>query len=155
MTFEDWGQIGQIAEAAAVIVTLIYLSMQVRHARRETMASNVLARAGLAGSSSELIADSPYLPELIVKDRAGQPLTPEETLRLQGYLRKIWFNVESTVVQQELGVLPQRDIALHVPLQMTLATPFCRDFYRQMEEGLHPGLRRIAEPIVERLSAGS
>ena len=45
MSIQDWGAIGEIVGALAIIVTLIYLATQVKYARRTTIDSNRANRA--------------------------------------------------------------------------------------------------------------
>ena len=74
MTITDLGSIGEFVSAIAILVTLIYLTIQVRHTRRETAASLLQQRVVairemyLAIATSETLSDAMSKAEDAVAD---------------------------------------------------------------------------------------
>ena len=107
MTIQDWGAIGEIVGAIAVVVTLIYLAKQIRqntHAmeegRRLALAQTYQLRSDALQSMVVEAADSTYIGPIIIKlTQLGYPeqpsaldsLTPEERGRF-----RLWHIAQQT-----------------------------------------------------------
>jgi hypothetical protein len=99
MTVQDWGAIGEIVGAVAVVVTLVYLGKQIRqntHAmeenRRLALATTYQLRADALQAMTVQAADSEHVGPIIVKlTQLGYPesvgaldlITPEERGRFR------------------------------------------------------------------------
>jgi hypothetical protein len=99
MTIQDWGAIGELVGGAAVVVTLIYLALQVRQNtqamdenRRLALAQTYQMRADALQDMLVRAADSRHIGPIIIKlTQAGYPedvasldlLTPEERGRFR------------------------------------------------------------------------
>ena len=74
MTITDLGSMGEFVSAIAILVTLIYLTIQVRHTRRETAASLLQQRTVavremyLAIATSETLSDAMSKAEDAIAD---------------------------------------------------------------------------------------
>ena len=82
MNWEAVGAIGELLGAAAVVITLVYLGLQVRLTRR-TIISNT--QQNISDSSVHLLslsASSDRLSEAIAKALAGDRLNSEEATRV-------------------------------------------------------------------------
>jgi hypothetical protein len=91
MTITDLGSIGEFVSAIAILVTLIYLTIQVRHTQRETAASLLQQRTVavremyLAIATSETLSDAMSKAEDAVADG---PTGFDATLIEQGGLTR-------------------------------------------------------------------
>jgi len=77
MSIQDWGAVGEIVGAIAVLVTLIYLARQIRH-------SSDVAKVASYHQGIDQIVESAMAPDfsaLAVKIENGEPLSPEEQMR--------------------------------------------------------------------------
>jgi len=77
MGIQDWGAIGEVVGAAAVLVTLIYLAKQVRH-------SSEVAKVASYHQGIGQIIESAMAPDfsiLAAKIEKGEALSPEERMR--------------------------------------------------------------------------
>jgi hypothetical protein len=99
MTIQDWGAIGEIDGAAAVVITLIYLARQIRlhrqsmeENRRLALAQTYQMRADALQQLLVQASDSEHIGPIIIKlTQAGYPedlasldvLTPEERGRFR------------------------------------------------------------------------
>lgn len=104
----NWEAVGAVAEllgVITVIVTVMYLALQVRHA---TSVAKSVARQTAAQMNIETIGvslDSQILSVASMKATKGEELTPEE---LSNYLRWIWMRmrvVENAYFQFQDGLL--------------------------------------------------
>jgi hypothetical protein len=59
MSIQDWGAIGEILGAAAILVTLIYLANQIKYARLTAMDTNRTSRVvGIRDLNGKLVSDA-------------------------------------------------------------------------------------------------
>lgn len=104
MSIMELGALGEFVGAFAMVVTLVYLAIQVRDAGRSAKFAAVQA------NRSERIAffvsqrDSPYLPTILKKTSANDPLSDEERMRLFDHHCALWALQYSEWIQKELGV---------------------------------------------------
>lgn len=114
MNWEAMGALGEIVGAAAVVVTLVYLSVQVRQNTRSMDENRELALAQAYENRSQAAAqhfiamrDSPYFKEtsLVLGPDASETEVNEQ--RKITYLRW-WMNVNDNIhYQYERGFLDQ------------------------------------------------
>ena len=77
MTIQDWGAIGEIVGAIAVLITLVYLAKQIRH-------STDVSKVTVYHEAIEQIVHAGLEPDfasLAVKSESGEALSPEEQMR--------------------------------------------------------------------------
>lgn len=67
MTLQDWGAIGELVGGVAVIVTLIYLALQIRHNTAVVKTTNYLNLSQDSDDFSRMIAGNKELNELYLK----------------------------------------------------------------------------------------
>ena len=125
----NWDAIGAIAEllgSVAVIATLGYLAVQVRHSRslleenrKITLSQVYQARADTRREQMKHISDSTHLAEVLGKVGVGnggpidlKELSETEKVRLWGHYGHIYFHQENNIYQFELGLIDQRTMDL-------------------------------------------
>lgn len=93
----DWEAIGAIAEiigAVAIVVTLIYLAIQVRQ-NSEILSANVRATNFLGMADTWRIgAESPELNAILAKDRTGESLADGEKLQAFAYWTRVFYTLQ-------------------------------------------------------------
>ncbi len=81
----NWEAIGVIAElvgALAVVITLLYVAVQIRLAREDSQVQGTYSSIDLYNKSRSHIIDNPDLTELLAKANRDEKLTDAEDLRL-------------------------------------------------------------------------
>ncbi len=115
------GNFGEFVGAIAVVGTLIYLAIQVRHSkgsvdantqaleesRRLAMAQAYQARTDMTQAAVSKSADSPYIAPISVKVRNEglDALTDEERWRFLQYQLGIYLRMDNTHYQYEQGFI--------------------------------------------------
>lgn len=105
MDWEAIGAIGEVLGALAVVATLMYLAVQVRHAAAVAKATTQQSAAQMSVDSMALSLDSQILSSASRKATAGEELTPEE---LSNYIRWVWVRMrvaENAYYQYRQGLL--------------------------------------------------
>ena len=77
MTIQDWGAIGEIVGAVAVLLTLLYLAKQIKHSIEVAKVSSYHQAIDQIVRSGE----DPDFSRLATKIENGESLTPEEQTR--------------------------------------------------------------------------
>ena len=96
MNWEAAGAIGEILGAIAVVVTLLYLSRQIRLSTRSVEVSALRDTTAQWNQWSEMLATSPDLAEIVAKgNRSVSDLRPDEALRYGAYVQSFFDNAES------------------------------------------------------------
>jgi hypothetical protein len=107
MNWEAAGAIGEIAGALAVIVTLVYLSIQVRQNTKASRLSAVQAASENSSRFSELLAADPDLSELFWRGlRDPDSLDPAEGRRFVAALNVFMRREAVSFFLHKEGVMP-------------------------------------------------
>jgi hypothetical protein len=98
MNWDALGAIGELLGAAAVVLTLGYLAIQIRHSNNQTAANMGARILDEYKRMQEVGISNPYLADLLVKLKAGEQLTPSEDIQLDFYSDRYlthWLQVQS------------------------------------------------------------
>ena len=90
----NWDAAGVLVEAigmTVVLVTLIYLSMQIRLAREESQIHSTYSSVNLYANWRSHLIDNPDLSELIAKANLGENLSEAEELRISTFMDDFIF----------------------------------------------------------------
>ena len=109
MTIQDWGAIGEIIGAAAVVASLIYLAVQIRqNTRRMTL---TLESAKLAAfernvesgnRTRELLISNPELADLFLRGVTDyEGLRPTDKFRCDLLFRNVFSSIQGGYVRQQ------------------------------------------------------
>ena len=106
MTLEDLGNIGEFVAAIGVIVTLLYLAVQIRQNTRSTRASAFQEAMRDIAAASDLLASNAELSRIW---RAGMRdfdgLKPDERQRFAAYALSLFRRMENIFFQTQHGAL--------------------------------------------------
>lgn len=116
MSVMELGALGEFLGSIGVIVTLIYLAIQVRQntrsmdeAQKIALADNYVARVNQIEQSSRSLALSDHLADIIAKGREQGPssLSPEEERRFRAWVLAQFHRVDSQWYQLQKGMLDE------------------------------------------------
>lgn len=102
MNWEAAGAIGEIIGALAVVLTLFYLSVQVR---QNSKLAKATIRENRIDSSARSIMTFADAAEIVTKVDAGAALTAEESTRINLLFRAMFRDFEGWAYQQHAGLL--------------------------------------------------
>ena len=109
MNWEAISAVGEIVGATAVVVTLIYLAVQVRHGTRATQAASIHAASALDQEFLMKIGESPETATLWVAYLTDPQSLPDDQLMQGHYLfGAVFRRLENIYHQHELGTLSER-----------------------------------------------
>jgi hypothetical protein len=102
LTLSDWASIAEVAGAIAVVLSLLYVGVQVKANTDEIRAANRQAFVNRSLLATGNIATSTELATAFAKIAVGAPLTPTETIQYQYFVRGLLYDIqESFLVHRE------------------------------------------------------
>jgi hypothetical protein len=108
MNWEALGAVAGIAGAVAVIVSLVYLAIQIHQSTRATRASTYQSIVLHGGAMLRAIMENPELADLVIKaDQAGVELTPSEAFRYSAFASAVFRYYDSLYYHWRRGTLEQ------------------------------------------------
>ena len=102
LTIEELGSIGEFISSIVVLITLIYLAVQVRQTRNATIASTMQTNRVQFQNIMLANRDSLIAP-IIIKADNNEALTQEEEYRLSTHINLQWNLLFSEYVQLQIG----------------------------------------------------
>src|SRR5579864_6409927 len=105
MSLSDLASIGTLVSSAAVLVSLVYLSMQVRMTEKNQRA---LINQGVIDRTLDMVRwnAEPHVSDLVTRVFSGdEAFTAEEINRLRLIMRVRLSNFQDAVVQRRLGLV--------------------------------------------------
>jgi hypothetical protein len=104
----NWVAIAEIISAAAVVISLIYVGLEIR---RTTLESDADIQAELLSYTHQrryLVIESADLSSILAKGYADPTqLSPDETLRFQGYIELLYAAWERAYMTREAGIFSE------------------------------------------------
>ena len=112
MTWEAASAIAQILGSVAIVITLIYLAIQIRHANRTALIQGYYQISEQWHRWSELIVTTPDLPAVILRGNASlRDLTAEDAFRYGSYAQMFFDIVENYLrLIAQLGLVSEEKV---------------------------------------------
>jgi len=122
MNWEAISAVGEIVGATAVVVTLIYLAVQVRHGTKATQASNVQAATSLDQEFLLTVGADPATARLWAAFLTAPETLPDDQ-KLQGIflISSVIRRLETNLLQNRLGTLSREGWEARQPLFIGMA----------------------------------
>ena len=96
MTLNELGSLGEFMSGLAVVVTLVYLAIQIRHNTRAVRSSMHHDMIESTLRIAESLSDNENVGRIVLKaDGDYDNLTKEERIRFEAYAERVFSNFES------------------------------------------------------------
>lgn len=140
MNWEAIGAIGEIVGATAVVVTLIYLTTQIRQNTRQLASTSLQGLADRAENRMLLMASSADFAGILAKSQNDpQSLSEREVIQLNGWHGAWMTDLEETYRQFKLGTVTPATMAARVRMYRSLyAVPLVRSFWADTRDFCEP-----------------
>ncbi len=151
MSLEEWGAIAEIAGALAVVITLIYLAVQVKHSK-ESLDANTKAIRGQAitdvtrniHDQMQMLTQGHDMIDWFGKFVAGEPLDSKDALLTDAFLSAVFIARQNEFLQWQQGLLDETVFkSLHHVTRVLLLTPNGEHWWN------HEGRRAYGPEFVE------
>jgi hypothetical protein len=146
MSLSDLSSVSSLVSGMAVLVSLVYLSLQVRQTERNQRA---LMNQGIITRVSDGIRwqAEPHMSGLVSRLTAGETeFTAQELIQLGLRLRNTLNNVQDTYVQHRAGLVDSLtfETSLHA-LRTALSQPVNRALWKSTREAIAPEWRTFVD----------
>jgi hypothetical protein len=107
LTLSEWASIAEVIGAIGVVISLIYVGIQVSENTDEIRATNRQQLIGRAHSATNRIASSPDLSQAISNLVNGDPLTPSQQIQYGFFVRGMVYDVQEAFLLHQEGRLDE------------------------------------------------
>jgi hypothetical protein len=153
MNWEAIGAVGEIVGALVVVLTLIYLSVQVRQNSKLAMAT---IRENRIDSSQKIIFALAEASELLVKSGQGEDLSASESMRLDFLMRAMFRDWEGYAYQNHTGLLEDSEWdAMRETWRENLSSPGVREAWKTFGLQYSKVLHKHIEALLNEEKANS
>ena len=149
---ESLANVGEFAGGIAVIVSLVYLAIQIRGNTKAVRAQAVATWHESSVSDREAVYTNPEVAELLVRlGTSFEPSNPEESLRFGSYITQLLNSWEMLYVQSTLGLVDEEFLeSKSVRYTQIVAFPGVRKWWTNT--GRDAYIREFVEYVDGRLS---
>jgi hypothetical protein len=148
MSLTDLANIGSFVSGIAVVISLVYLALQVRHAQKTQRALMHQARTERVVNAA-LASMQTDIAETVTKIVNGNELSPREMLQSYYYMRIQVAVVEDALWQYDAGFLDQESLDTAVlNLQRVILFPAVRAAWLMLRPQLAPVVRGRLDKLV-------
>ena len=137
MSLSDLASLGSFVSGIAVLISLIYLSLQIRQSAKHTQALISQGRADHALRQNELIADNAGFTEIIIRGMTGDDaMDTVQAARFHAYAFNSFLTNEDEFRQHRAGLIDEARHAGFVKrIRNMLRQPGYRAMWRMQRDG--------------------
>lgn len=111
MTFDKVKGVAELVGLGAIIISLIFVGLELRQTQEALTATALQSRAELQVAETTALYESEFLPEIIIKIAGGESLNSIELLRFRTWTRGYHRIHELSYMQHESGILSESAIS--------------------------------------------
>ncbi len=147
MTLEDLGNLGEFLAALGVLVTLIYLAIQIRQNTHATRASTALeATRDQSAAMYQLNSDAELNRIFYQGCRDFESLSREEQRRFATYMTSTLRSLENILYQTEHGTLDREAwVGIREQIKYVFSQPGTIVWWKRAQNLFNPQLRQFVE----------
>lgn len=150
MNLSDLANIGSLINGVAVLASLIYLSVQVRHARRTQQAAMHQARVERVTNVSLNLAQPDYAKVLAKAASGATDFSAAEVLQLFYVVRIQILALDDALWQRDVGFLDEPSLQTTVlTMKRMMANPALRAAWHLVRPQIAPVVRERIEQVVQ------
>ena len=94
LSLTEWAEVAEVVGAVAVVISLVYVGIQVQENTEEIRASNRQQLVGRAHGATNNVATSPELASAFAKVASGEQMTPSENIQYRFFVRSMLYDVQ-------------------------------------------------------------
>jgi hypothetical protein len=143
----DFVSLAGLASSVAVLVSLVFLGVQIRQANRNQRS---LMQQGRSARNVDLLSRlmDPRLTEIMLRVAKGGTVADAEYLALYGYMASVFWSYEDCFFQFHSGTLEAKSWASDVvTLQRLLGNPAYRAVWRAVRDGIGEEYRSFLDGL--------
>ena len=132
LSLSEWANLAEVVGAAAVVVSLIFVGVQVRENTAEIRATNRQQLIGRAHEATRSFAQDPGLASILAKAQDSESLSDAEAIQYAYLIRATLYDVQEAFVLNREGRLDDAYWATRAALvRAYLAQPLAKQVYER------------------------
>ncbi len=144
MSLQDWAAIAEIVGAVAVIITLIYLSIQVRHNTKAIQGQTISDVTRNVHEHANMVLQGQDVAAALKKFASDKSLDPDDAILIDFLLTAVFVASQNEYFQWKQGLLDESVFrSLHHVIYTLLESPNGQYWWQ------HEGRRMVAPEFVE------
>ena len=153
MNWNELGAIGEMVGAVTVVVTLVYLALQIRQHTSAIQSSSFQANTDALNFINMTIASDPELLRVVSsKPESLEDLSPEDFYRYSYVLLSLFRVRETAFYQQNEGTTAlQSWVREEITLKKNLESAAARHWWKSIGFGFAPEFKEFVDQIVEEI----
>ena len=157
MTLQDLGNLGELISAIAVVISLVYLAVQIRQNTKTLRASTYQAVLDSSRADNALVLVHPHLERVYrVGRRDPTALTDEERPLFRHLLAQLLLNHEALFLQHQHGTIDE-DLwrRRQVALQAFVSQPGVRQWWAGsalVRRNFDTGFQELVESLLDQVT---
>jgi hypothetical protein len=156
MTLQNLGDLGDLIGGIAVVITLIYLAVQIRQNTALITAQTVQASVDATQRVLLFRAENAALRAVIRKARTRAELTPDDTEVLASYLQAAFMNFQARLQHHVHGVFDRTmNESYELILEDYLHQAYVRRWWHYAKPLYGPEFREHCDAIVASIEQGA
>ena len=150
-TLQDWASIAEIAGAAAVVISLIYVGSQLRANTRAVEAQTRQAFSAQDLTFFATALDQTVVARAVAKRQAGEELSRFEQSQLETRQQLNFRIFEHAHYQFEKGTLEQGewDRYARIIFNVICGNQPAQSMWNRLKESFQPDFRRVVDETIE------
>ncbi len=141
MSIQDLGALGEFISSIAVVLTLIYLAVQIR---QNTKTTRTTASNSALSDLTQLTNHNERYISMLLKAHHKEKLTPDERIHMVERFVTIMRTLENLWYQHKLGNLSKDQFYGRLDvLRWTLSIPVTHQMWAEVEQTFDPEFREI------------
>lgn len=156
MNWEIAAAIGEAVGGFAVLLTIVYLAVQVRQAKQAVRSNIRQQTASQSMALTESVYNSEFMPDIIIKVREGKELEPTEAARFMAYLSGFHRHFEAIHYLAQTGDIPMEVVEGNVygiGKGGWVDNPYGRKHWETSRMAYSPEYREWVDSIILSISA--
>ncbi|HUO89129.1 MAG TPA: hypothetical protein VMU08_08140 [Rhizomicrobium sp.] len=151
MSLSDLASLGSFVSGVAVLISLVYLALQVRQSRQHTAAQISQARVHAGMQNQELYIQGPGVPDLVLRvAQGGGDMTDADWMRFHFLLSNSFVMVEDEFRQFKAGLISaERHNGFVRRFSASFQNPAYRAAWTMQREGFEPDFRAFMDSLVQ------
>jgi hypothetical protein len=94
LKLSDWASVAEVVGAIAVVVSLVYVGIQINGNTIEVRAANRQELVNRSFAATSRVVENPVLAGILVKVAEGQALSPQESMQYSYFVRSMLYDVQ-------------------------------------------------------------
>jgi hypothetical protein len=157
ISWDAVGATGEILGAAAVVITLVYLAMQIRQNTKATQSSTFQGATNALNHINMSVSTDPNLVRIMAQEKVSMnDLSSEDQVRYSFLLLSLFRVRETIYFDHDQGITTHQSWIRELDsLRSNLQTPIVREWWAENPFGFTPEFTEVVDEIIQEIQSAA